>query len=362
MIVVLWIVVGLLVVGFVAAWALLVQFAAQQGRLLMRLETLEARMPAHEDDGVCGGTLEAAPEALALGAEFPPFDLRDLDGKPVGLADFRGRRVLLVNWSPTCGFCEAIAPTLRKLHDGMRKHDVELLLVASGDADSNRRLARAHRLECPILLAERPVDGFGAIGTPAAYLLDEEAHVASARALGAQEVPELARQAAGSKARVLRLRSTSESRIRRDGLPPGTPAPDFKLRRINGEGTVSLGQYRGERVLLVFSHPQCAPCDELAPRLAELHRRFGDRLRMVMIGRGDEQENLRKCEDHGIEFPYVVQRGSKLSREYGIFAWPVAFLVGEDGAIEQRLTTGATAILAAAERIAGAEEDVPMNV
>ena len=65
----------------------------------------------------------------------------------------------------------------------------------------------------------------------------------------------------------LRTRPLSESRIVRDGLKAGTPAPGFSLPDIHG-GTVSLNQFRGRKVLLVFSDPQCGPCDVLATKLA----------------------------------------------------------------------------------------------
>src|SRR4051812_45658996 len=66
--------------------------------------------------------------------------------------------------------------------------------------------------------------------------------------------------------------SLTKSRIKRDGLAPGTPAPDFRVPRIGG-GELSLADYRGRRVLLVFSDPHCAPCMVMAPRLEQLSRR-----------------------------------------------------------------------------------------
>jgi peroxiredoxin len=79
----------------------------------------------------------------------------------VGLEDFRGERVLLVHWSPQCGFCTRIAPDLARLQPDLRKRHVELLLVSYGDADSNRQLAEEHGFQCPILLqASRAIASF----------------------------------------------------------------------------------------------------------------------------------------------------------------------------------------------------------
>jgi len=53
---------------------------------------------------------------LAVGTPFPSFSYPDLTGQTINLEDFLDKRVLLVNWSPQCGFCDLIAPDLSKLH------------------------------------------------------------------------------------------------------------------------------------------------------------------------------------------------------------------------------------------------------
>jgi len=138
----------------------------------------------------------------------------------------------------------------------------------------------------------------------------------------------------------------AQSHIERDGLPPGTRAPLFELPDIAG-GTVSLAGFLHRQVLLVFSDPQCGPCDEVAPHLVRLHsEQSGHGLSIVMIGRGDRNENRRKAEQHGFEFPVAVQRRWEISMLYGIFATPVAFLIGEDGVITQKVARGVDEILA----------------
>jgi carotenoid cleavage dioxygenase-like enzyme len=74
-----------------------------------------------------------------------------------------------------------------------------------------------------------------------------------------------------------------------------------------------------------------------------------------MVGRGDVEENRRKAQEHGLEFPVVLQQKWELSRRYGIFATPVAFLVGEDGIIKHDVALGPEAILAMADHAVGRE-------
>ncbi len=139
------------------------------------------------------------PETLNVGEEIPAFELSDLDGQRVKAEDLRGRRTLLVNWSPYCGFCQQIAPELSELTPELRQRGVELVLLTIGNKDDNRKVAQAHGLDALILLQDEQeeVGIFPALGTPVAYLIDEEGKVASDLAHGAQEVPVLAQRLAG---------------------------------------------------------------------------------------------------------------------------------------------------------------------
>jgi len=222
-------------------------------------------------------------------------------------------------------------------------------LVTYGDVESNRKLAVEHGLDSTILLIENSPakefivnELFRHRGTPSAYLLDEQKLVIQALAVGMDDILRVAREASTGGHRPPLQR---ESHIVRDGLKAGTPAPAFRLPDIDG-GTVSLDQFRGRKLLLVFSDPQCAPCDQLAPQLAELHRKHENNgLAVVMVGRGDPEQNRKKAIKHGISFPLVLQEKWKLSRQYGIFATPVAFLVGKDGVIARNVATGPDEIM-----------------
>jgi peroxiredoxin len=356
MTIVMWVLLGALLFGVASLAWLLVQALRQQGRLLLRIEALERRaggLDAPEVDPARGG--------LPLATAFPPFRLPDLEGEEVGLEDFE-TRVLLVHWSPECGFCREIAPDLGRLQTDLRRRKTELVLVSYGSPESNRALVEAHGLRCPVLLQPDggTVEGFARMGTPVAYLLDEKGRVAKPVAVGAREVPELAAEAAGGRRRLASERPLAESRIEREGLKAGTPAPPFELPDLAGR-EVSLAEHRGRRVLLVFSDPDCGPCDALLPDLARLDRDHrADGLAVVVVSRGEPAENRRKAEASRLEFPIVIQSGWKLSKEYGIFATPVAFLVDEEGVIERDVARGPTEILALAREALSAERRVPI--
>ena len=83
--------------------------------------------------------------------------------------------------------------------------------------------------------------------------------------------------------------SLTPCQLLRDGLPVGSPAPDFRLPRVLG-GELALSQYRGRQVLLLFSDLPRAPLNVL---LAELQRRYaaGSEVDVVMVSQGDRRTN-----------------------------------------------------------------------
>jgi peroxiredoxin len=255
------------------------------------------------------------------------------------------------------------AAELSDLQGGLQENHTQLLLISYGDAEANRRLASEHWLTCPILLlggsqtqSSIAVSLFEYCGTPSAYLLDEGGRVARALAPGMDAVLNLTREATAKKHTIPTL-PLAKSRIERTGLKKGTIAPTFSLPDIRGQ-IVTLDQFRGRIVLLIFTDPQCGPCEQLAPQLARLHQKQQNRgLAIVMVGRGQAEQNIIKAVQHGIKFPVLIQERWKLSREYGIFDTPVAFLIDQDGIIMRDVAKGPDQIMALAqEGLASAKE------
>jgi peroxiredoxin len=141
--------------------------------------------------------------------------------------------------------------------------------------------------------------------------------------------------------------SLARSRLNRSGLRAGAAAPEFQLPRIDG-GELALNQLRGRHVLLVFSDPECGPCEELAPRLQELHRRRED-LQVVVVSRRGLDANRAKAAALGLSLPIVLQRQWEISREYGMFATPIGYLIDEQGILLSDVAVGVGPILALAE-------------
>jgi peroxiredoxin len=359
-----------IVFGMVLPWLLLglgcwlaYQLVRQNGRIMVNLEIMAAKLGAH-----CGGQPQAAPPGLAVGSEAPDFELPDLVGRRQTLAQFRGRRVLLIFFSPKCPHCIEMVPDIAALAPDGGIASPLPLVVSTGDAEENRRLIEAQGLHCPVLLQEQMevAAKYQIFGTPMGYLLDEQGTIASGPAVGEEAVLTLALPTSAADAeqpgpfangppqkgpRGKANRGLETSHLNRSGLKAGTPAPGFCLPRLD-QGELSLEEYRGRRLLLIFSDPECGPCDELAPQLERLHRKRPN-LALVMVSRRDADANRRKAQEHGLTFPVVLQKHWEVSLRYGMFATPIGYLIDEQGIVVKDVAKGVEPILALASGTAG---------
>ena len=68
-------------------------------------------------------------------------------------------------------------------------------------------------------------------------------------------------------------------------------------------------------------------------------------MQVVMISRGEPSENRKKVKEHGLTFPVVLQQRWEISRRYGMFATPMAYLIDEAGVIMSNVAVGVEPIL-----------------
>lgn len=336
------------------------QLVRQNGRILLRLEGIEQRLSMSQR----APTKPSKPAGLPIGSAAPDFDLPDLKGKRHKLSDFRDRNVLLLFFNPQCGFCTKMAADLAALPEGGGPDRVVTVVVTTGDMDENRKLIEQHGIRSIVLLQEemKVATLFRAQGTPMGYRIDPAGRIACELAVGAEAVLKLAdklpppKSVAGTSGSANGHHdpdpSLTRSKINRKGLTAGTPAPDLRLPRIDG-GEIALGDFRGQRLLLVFSDPNCGPCDELAPHLEEIHRERSD-LHVLMISRRDADATRAKAARLGLSLPIVMQRQWEISLQYGMFATPIAYLIDERGVLLSDVVVGVEPILALAEQPADA--------
>ena len=127
--------------------------------------------------------------AVEVGARAPDFTLKDLDGKTVKLADFKGKTVVLEWFNPDC------PAVVKSYGDGSLKgmatrvsgEGVVWLAINSGgpgkqgyEVDANKKKVEAWKLANPILRDETGEVGkaYGAKTTPTMVVIDAKGNVA----------------------------------------------------------------------------------------------------------------------------------------------------------------------------------------
>jgi methylamine dehydrogenase accessory protein MauD len=130
--------------------------------------------------------------------------------------------------------------------------------------------------------------------------------------------------------RLDQLELTRPSRLGRDGLKAGTKAPNFTLQCATG-GEVSLHDFAGRKVLLVFTQSGCGPCHDMAPEFNRVQAK-GEH-QVLVVNNGEPDDSRVWAAEIQAQFPILLQEKFSVAKRYEIFATPFAFLIDERGTI-----------------------------
>jgi peroxiredoxin/uncharacterized membrane protein YphA (DoxX/SURF4 family) len=357
---------GMIVLGLLAAqgWVLL-HLMRQHGRLLLRLDALEARLRA-------GGLapLPAAPAAmpgLPIGAPAPGFRLTGLAGETRTLEALRapGQPVLLLFTDPQCGACTALLPEVGRWQ---REHAAQLTvaLVSRGTVAANRAKVAAHGVTHVLLQTDQEVaKAYQATGTPTAVLVRPDGTIGSPLAPGTGAIAALVAQAVGQPTTLPILPATTNGRCPHCGqrhdhhqnghgvapvpspppaVPIGASAPTLRFPDLTGT-LIELTAFRDRPTLVLFWHPGCGFCQQMLPDVQawEADPPLGaPQLLVVSAGTVEANQAL------GLRAPVVLDQGFRAGRAFGATGTPSAVLVDAQGHIAAPVAVGAAAVLALA--------------
>ena len=117
----------------------------------------------------------------------PAWTLKDLDGKPVSLSDFKGKVVILDIWATWCPPCRAEIPHFIELQNEWKDKDVTVvgMSVDSTGPEDVAKFVKENGMNYPIVMAdEKTATDYGADqGIPFTIVIDKNGQVV-ARHLG----------------------------------------------------------------------------------------------------------------------------------------------------------------------------------
>jgi peroxiredoxin/uncharacterized membrane protein YphA (DoxX/SURF4 family) len=356
---------GLVVLSLLAGqWWFLVHLLRQNGRLLVRLETLEESIGAGGSvvaPSPNGSPLHQEAEGLPVGSAAPQFSLSGIYGESLTLEALRssGKTVMALFTDPGCGPCNALLPEVGRWQEE-HAHKLTLALISRGAVEENETKAQEHALENVVLQKDWEVsEAYKVRGTPSAVLISPEGKVASPVAGGAEGIRDLLAYAVDQRAQL----PMQPHQPQNEGEPcpncgkvhaaaptmpaaqrVGEPAPEVKLADLEGK-IVELEDFRGEEPLLVFWNPGCGFCQQMLPEIKQWEEdRPEASPRLLFVSAGAEEANR----DMKLSSPVLLDQNFATGRAFGASGTPSAVLVDAEGRIASEVAVGAPAVLSLA--------------
>lgn len=112
----------------------------------------------------------------------PAWELKDLEGKPVKLSDFKGKVVLLTFWATWCPPCRTEIPDLIAMQNQYRDQGLVVVGISLDQtgAATVKSFATRMKINYPIVMGdEKTAEAYGNVeAIPSTFYIDREGNVA----------------------------------------------------------------------------------------------------------------------------------------------------------------------------------------
>jgi thiol-disulfide isomerase/thioredoxin len=338
--------VGTVVLALVAAqWWFLLGVLRQNGRLLARLAAVEDRLVAAGLAPSENGAHQTS--GLPVGSPAPAFALEDLDGEEATLEGLlaRGNPVMLMFTDPACEPCMDLLPDVGRWQQ-QYADKLTIAIVGRGTVAENSAKVSEHGVDNVMLQEDWEVaDAYDVDATPGAVVVSPEGVIRSPVAHGPDQVEALVAQAVGERAQLPMFRSTDDHAADEEDktahLKLGEQAPEIKLRDLEGR-LVSLQDFRGEEVLVLFCSPGCGFCQEMMPDLKEWEAAPPEGAPRLLVV---SDETVEENKAMGISSPVVLDDTYAVWDAFDVSGTPSAILVDAEGRVASKMVMGSVAVL-----------------
>ncbi len=163
-----------------AAWIAMGSVALALG-LLWAASDLSERAVEPQDAGAIAS--DEAQDARATGKPAPlDYIVKDMNGRDVHLADFKGKIILLNFWATWCGPCKLEIPDLVALQEKYANRIVVLGFSVDDTPEQLKAYAAEYQMNYPVLVGsghENIQDAYGPMwGIPVTVIIDRDGKIA----------------------------------------------------------------------------------------------------------------------------------------------------------------------------------------
>ncbi|MEW6302799.1 MAG: TlpA disulfide reductase family protein [Verrucomicrobiota bacterium] len=122
-------------------------------------------------------------KSLAVGSTFPDFQEKDLAGKPLSIANYKGKVVLIDFWATWCGPCVAELPNVLKAYEKHHAKGFEIIGISLDQSqDALNKFIKERNMTWPQYFdgkgwQSKLAGKYGVNSIPATYLLDGEGKI-----------------------------------------------------------------------------------------------------------------------------------------------------------------------------------------
>ena len=123
-------------------------------------------------------SIDAGPRSFAVGTKFPGFSEKDLNGRPLSLADYKGKVALVDFWATWCGPCLLELPNVLATYDRYHPRGFEIVGISlDQDEQKLRAFTRDRNMNWQQFFdgkgwQNRLALKYGVESIPVTYLLD----------------------------------------------------------------------------------------------------------------------------------------------------------------------------------------------
>jgi peroxiredoxin len=140
----------------------------------------------------------------------------------------------------------------------------------------------------------------------------------------------------------------------------GSPAPSFSLEDLHGEElTLDSLRSSGKPVMLIFTDPNCSPCNALLLEIGRWQAEHQGKFVIVLVSRGDPEENRTKAQEYSLT-TVLLQEDWEVYKAYAVAGTPGAVLISPEGTIASPVAGGAESIRVLVAQAAATPASLPL--